>query len=62
MACCPWPLGVAIAPTPIIAVLLVLPAPKAAGTSAGFLAGWVVGIVATTTVFLLWRDARPRQQ
>jgi threonine/homoserine/homoserine lactone efflux protein len=49
----PLAVGVAISPVPIIAVILMLLAPKAGGTSAGFLAGWVVGIVATTTVFLL---------
>jgi threonine/homoserine/homoserine lactone efflux protein len=49
----PLAVGVAISPIPIIAVILMLLAPKAGGTSAGFLAGWVVGIVAATTVFLL---------
>jgi threonine/homoserine/homoserine lactone efflux protein len=49
----PLAVGVAISPVPIIAVILMLLAPKAGGTSVGFLAGWVVGIVATTTVFLL---------
>ncbi|MBJ7454258.1 MAG: GAP family protein, partial [Blastococcus sp.] len=36
-----------------IAVILMLLAPKAGGTSAGFLVGWVVGIAGATTVFLL---------
>jgi len=49
----PLGLGVAISPIPIIAVILMLLAAEAGGTSAGFLAGWVVGIVAATTVFLL---------
>lgn len=49
----PLAVGVAISPIPIIAVILMLLAPKAGGTSAGFLLGWVVGIVVTTTVFLL---------
>src|SRR3954469_2731014 len=49
----PLAIGVAVSPIPIIAVILMLLAPKAGGTSAGFLAGWVIGIVAATTVFLL---------
>jgi cytochrome b561 len=49
----PLAIGVAVSPIPIIAVILMLLAPKAGGTSAGFLAGWVIGIVAVTTVFLL---------
>jgi hypothetical protein len=49
----PLALGVAISPIPIIAVILMLLAPRAGGTCAGFLAGWVVGIAGATTVFLL---------
>jgi threonine/homoserine/homoserine lactone efflux protein len=49
----PLAVGVAVSPIPIIAVILMLLAPKAGGTSAGFLAGWVVGIAGATTVFLL---------
>src|SRR5215211_487366 len=49
----PLAVGVAISPIPIIAVILMLLAPEAGGTSAGFLAGWVVGIVGATTLFLL---------
>ncbi|MGB3438960.1 MAG: GAP family protein [Actinophytocola sp.] len=49
----PLAVGVAISPIPIIAVILMLLAPKAGGTSAGFLAGWVVGVAAATVVFLL---------
>ena len=49
----PLAVGVAISPIPIIAVILMLLAPKAGGTSAGFLVGWVVGIVVATTLFLL---------
>jgi predicted histidine transporter YuiF (NhaC family) len=41
------PLAVgAVSPVPIIATILMLLAPKAGGTSACFLAGWVVGIAA----------------
>ena len=49
----PLAVGVAVSPIPIIAVILMLLAPKAGGTSAGFLAGWVMGIAGATTVFLL---------
>ncbi len=47
----PLALGVAISPIPIIATILMLLAPKAGGTSAGFLLGWVIGIAAAATVF-----------
>ncbi|MEV0585493.1 GAP family protein [Nonomuraea sp. NPDC050310] len=47
----PLALGVAISPIPIIAVILMLLAPRAGGTSFGFLVGWVGGIVVATTVF-----------
>src|SRR3954469_5578425 len=49
----PLALGVAISPVPIIAVILMLLAPKAGGTSAGFLMGWVAGIVIATVVFVV---------
>jgi threonine/homoserine/homoserine lactone efflux protein len=49
----PLAVGVAISPIPIIAVILMLLAPKAGGTSAGFLLGWLVGIAGATTAFLL---------
>lgn len=49
----PLAVGVAISPIPIIAVILMLLAPRARGTSAGFLAGWLLGIAGATTVFLL---------
>ncbi|GAB3304285.1 GAP family protein [Geodermatophilus aquaeductus] len=49
----PLAVGVAISPIPIIAVILMLLAPKAGGTSTGFLLGWLVGIAGATTVFLL---------
>jgi threonine/homoserine/homoserine lactone efflux protein len=47
----PLALGVAISPIPIIATILMLLAPRAGGASAGFLLGWVAGIVVVTTVF-----------
>jgi hypothetical protein len=49
----PLAVGVAISPIPIIAVVLMLLAPHAGGTSTGFLVGWLVGIAGATTVFLL---------
>src|SRR3954469_4425536 len=49
----PLAVGVAISPIPVIAVVLMLLAPKAGGTSAGFLLGWTVGIGGVTTLFLL---------
>jgi threonine/homoserine/homoserine lactone efflux protein len=47
----PLAVGVAISPIPIIAVVLMLLAPRAGGTSGGFVLGWVVGVVLATTVF-----------
>src|SRR3954466_15138722 len=49
----PLAVGVAISPVPVIAVVLMLLAPKAGGTRAGFLLGWIVGIGGVTTAFLL---------
>lgn len=49
----PLAVGVAVSPIPIIAVILMLLSSRAGGTSAGFLAGWVVGIAGATVVFLL---------
>ncbi len=46
----PTALGVAISPVPIIAVILMLLAPRARAASVGFLLGWVVGIAAVITV------------
>ncbi|MFI0357406.1 GAP family protein [Actinomadura sp. 9N407] len=49
----PLAIGVAISPIPIIAVILMLLAPKARDTGLGFLAGWALGIVLTTVVLVL---------
>jgi len=49
----PVTVGVAVSPVPIIAVILMLLAPRAGGTTAGFLLGWVLGIALACTVFLL---------
>jgi hypothetical protein len=50
----PPALGVAISPVPVIAAILMLLAPRAGGTSSGFLLGWVGGIagVAVAVVVL----------
>ncbi len=48
----PLAVGVAISPVPIIAVILMLLAPKAGAASAGFALGWVVGIVVATVLFI----------
>ncbi|TCO17202.1 Sap-like sulfolipid-1-addressing protein [Kribbella steppae] len=47
----PLAVGVAISPVPIMAAILMLLAPRAGGTSAGFLLGWVAGIAVATGVF-----------
>jgi threonine/homoserine/homoserine lactone efflux protein len=49
----PLGVGVAVSPVPIIAVILMLLAPRAGGTSAGFGLGWLAGIVVVTTVVVL---------
>lgn len=46
----PLAVTVAISPVPIIATILMLLAPRAGATSAGFLLGWVAGIVVVTVV------------
>jgi threonine/homoserine/homoserine lactone efflux protein len=49
----PLAVGVAISPLPIIAVILMLLAPRAGGASRGFGAGWVVGILVATFVVVI---------
>jgi threonine/homoserine/homoserine lactone efflux protein len=41
---------VAVSPVPILAIILVLLTPRADVTSAGFMVGWIAGIVGVTTV------------
>ena len=55
----PLAVVVAISPVPIIAVILMLLAPKARGTGPGFLLGWVVGIAGVTTVVLVLTGPDP---
>ncbi len=47
----PLGVGVAISPIPIIAVILMLLAPRAKASSAGFAVGWVLGIVVAVCLF-----------
>ncbi|GIG68487.1 GAP family protein [Phytomonospora endophytica] len=47
----PLAVGVAISPVPIIAVILMLLAPRAGGTSLGFLLGWVAGVIVVAGLF-----------
>ncbi len=49
----PLAVGIAISPIPIIAVILMLFAPRAGGTSFGFLIGWVAGIAIGAGVFTI---------
>ncbi|GAA2697710.1 GAP family protein [Nonomuraea recticatena] len=53
----PFALTVAISPVPIIAVILMLLAPKAGGAGIGFLVGWVAGIVVATGVLIVLANA-----
>jgi threonine/homoserine/homoserine lactone efflux protein len=55
----PLAIGIAISPIPIIAAILMLLAPKAKGTSIGFLLGWIVGILVAVTVFTLLSSVLP---
>ena len=47
----PLALGIAISPVPIIAAILMLFSQRAGGTSIGFLAGWILGIIIATGIF-----------
>src|SRR3954451_20099646 len=49
----PLTVGVAVSPVPIIAVILMLLAPRAGAASVAFATGWVVGIAVVTVVALL---------
>ncbi|NLU84693.1 GAP family protein [Rhodococcus sp. HNM0569] len=49
----PLAIGVAVSPIPIIAAILMLLSTHAGTTSVGFAAGWLVGIVVATVVFVL---------
>ncbi|MCX2965839.1 GAP family protein [Gordonia aquimaris] len=49
----PLAVGVAISPIPIIGVIAMMLGQHARTTSVGFVLGWLVGIVAATTIFLV---------
>lgn len=53
----PLAVGVALSPIPIIAVIVMLLAPRARPAGLGFLAGWVAGIVIATTVLVVIANA-----
>ncbi|MEU8799373.1 GAP family protein [Spirillospora sp. NPDC048819] len=53
----PLAVGVAISPIPVIAVILMLLAPRARASGLGFLIGWVAGIVIATTVLIVIANA-----
>jgi hypothetical protein len=55
----PLAVVVALSPVPIVAVILMLLAPRAGGTGVGFLLGWVVGIAGVTTGVLLLTGSDP---
>lgn len=57
----PLALGIAISPIPIIAAILMLLSPSAKGTSAGFLVGWLSGIVVAVVAFTLLASVIPEQ-
>jgi threonine/homoserine/homoserine lactone efflux protein len=46
----PLAVGVAVSPVPVIAVILMLLAPRAGAASAAFGLGWTIGVVAVTVV------------
>ena len=56
----PLAIGVALSPLPIVAVILMLFSKNPRGTSLGFLAGWIVGVVVVATVVVF--VANPAQQ
>jgi len=49
----PLALGVAISPVPVIAVILMLMAPRAKAASVAFMIGWVLGVTLVVTVVTL---------
>ena len=46
-------IGVALSPIPVIAVILMLTTPRGRVTGVAFMLGWIVGLVASTTIVLL---------
>lgn len=48
----PSAMGVALSPLPVVAVILILGAPRARANGLAFAGGWVAGLVAVSTVVL----------
>src|SRR4029077_14894199 len=53
---CPFAIGVAISPMPIVAIVLMLVTPKAKSNGLAFLLGWIAGILVVGTIALLVVD------
>lgn len=53
----PLAVGVAVSSIPILAVILMLLSADAHATAVGFAAGWVIGIVAATVLFVVLSEA-----
>jgi hypothetical protein len=53
----PFAVGIAISPVPIIAIILILFSDRARSNGLSFLAGWVIGLAAVSTVVYLVSDA-----
>jgi hypothetical protein len=53
--------GIAISPVAVAAVILLLISPRAKGSSVGFLAGWLFGIIVAVTAFTLLSAVVPTQ-
>ena len=49
----PLSIGVAVSPVPIIATILMLLSKRAGSTSIGFAAGWILGIIIATVLFVV---------
>ncbi|WP_062997990.1 GAP family protein [Nocardia mikamii] len=49
----PLAVGVAISPIPIVAAILIILSANAARAGTGFAIGWVLGIIAVTTIFVV---------
>lgn len=57
----PFAVGIAISPLPIIVVILTLLSPRARTSSAGFLLGWIVGILAVIVVLTAVSTVLPQR-
>lgn len=58
----PLAVGIAISPIPIIATILILLSPKAKVTGAGFLLGWLAGILVAVVLFTVLSSTLPQQE